>query len=97
MIRHTVVFNLKWKEDSVETKSFFQKSLLLAGIRSVENFEMLKQVSDKNKFSYGFSMEFADQKAYDYYNLHPEHVKYVKEIWVPNVTDFMEIDYIPLV
>ncbi len=97
MIRHTVVFNLRSKEEASETKVFFQKSLLLAGIKGVEKFEILKQVSPKNNFSYGFSMEFTDQKAYDYYNLHPEHVKYVKEIWVPNVTDFMEIDYIHLV
>lgn len=41
-------------------------------------------------------MEFADQPAYDAYNAHPVHIAFVRERWVPEVADFLEIDYQPL-
>jgi LAS superfamily LD-carboxypeptidase LdcB len=68
----------------------------LAAIPGVEKFEKLRQVSSKNAFAYGFSMEFADEAAYRGYNEHPEHVRFVEERWVPEVEDFLEIDYEPL-
>ena len=37
-------------------------------------------------------MEFADSTAYKTYNDNPEHVKFVKERWETEVSDFMEID-----
>ena len=53
-------------------------------------------MSGKNGFAWGFSMEFADQAAYDAYNAHPAHVAFVRDRWVPEVADFMEIDYVAL-
>ena len=41
-------------------------------------------------------MEFKDQTAYAGYNDHPTHVAFVKDRWVPEVKDFMEIDYVAL-
>ena len=38
-------------------------------------------------------MEFADQAAYDAYNAHPEHTRFVAERWDPEVEDFLEVDY----
>lgn len=38
-------------------------------------------------------MEFDDQAGYDTYNLHPLHVAFVRDRWVPEVADFLEIDY----
>ena len=38
-------------------------------------------------------MELADDAAYATYNAHPDHVRFVEEHWVPEVTDFLEIDY----
>ena len=38
-------------------------------------------------------MEFAGQDAYDAYNGHPDHVRFVQERWLPEVADFLEIDY----
>ena len=38
-------------------------------------------------------MEFADQAAYDGYNEHPVHTAFVADRWVPEVADFLEIDY----
>ena len=96
MIRHTVVFCLKHEKDSAEELSFFTAAKKLANIRGVENFEMLRQISTKSGFDYGFSMEFADQSAYDAYNADPSHVEFVQQRWVNEVAEFMEIDYVAL-
>jgi len=96
MIRHTVVFNLKHGKGSAEEKKFLADALVLTEIPGVEAFEQLRQVSPKNSFGFGFSMEFADQAAYDAYNVHPLHVAFVRDRWVPEVSDFMEIDYVKL-
>lgn len=97
MIRHTVVFRLKHAAGSAEEANFLADSRrILAAIPGVENFEALRQVSPKNAFAFGFSMEFADQAAYDGYNRHPDHVAFVRDRWVPEVEAFLEIDYAPL-
>ena len=41
-------------------------------------------------------MEFADQAAYAGYNDHPDHLALVRDRWIPEVEDFLEIDYKPL-
>ncbi len=96
MIRHTVVFSLKHPAGSAEESSFLDAAQVLAGIPGVEKFERLRQVSPKADFDFGFSMEFADQAAYQTYNDHPEHVAFVRDRWVPEVASFQEIDYVPL-
>ena len=53
----------------------------------------MREVSPKNGFRFGLSMEFADQAAYDGYNEHPAHVAFVQERWLPEVSDFLEVDY----
>jgi hypothetical protein len=93
MIRHTVVFALKHAKDSPAEASFLKAADALEAIPGVEKFEKLKQVSPKNNYSFGFSMEFKDQAAYTGYNDHPTHVAFVKDRWVPEVEAFMEIDY----
>jgi len=93
MIRHTVVFRLKHPKGSAEEKAFLADADVLKTIPGVEKFEKLRQVSAKNGYAYGFSMEFADAAAYQGYNDHPEHVRFVKERWVPEVEEFLEIDY----
>ena len=94
MIRHTVVFSLKHPAGSAEEKRFLDDALVLAEIPTVRNFERLKQVSAKNRFTYGFSMEFSDQAAYDAYDQHPTHVAFVRDRWKREVSDFLEIDYV---
>jgi hypothetical protein len=93
MIRHTVVFRLKHTSGSPAERAFLSAADVLATIPGVTKFEKLRQVSKKNGYSFGFSMEFADQAAYQGYNDHPEHTRFVKECWVPEVEDFLEIDY----
>ena len=96
MIRHTVVFNLKHAAGSAEEAAFLRDAKVLAGIPGVEMFEQLRQVSPKNDYAFGFSMEFTDQAAYSGYDDHPVHVAFVRDRWLPEVEKFLEIDYVPL-
>jgi hypothetical protein len=38
-------------------------------------------------------MEFANRAAYEGYNTHPDHVRFVESRWLSEVSDFLEIDY----
>ncbi len=96
MIRHTVAFKLKHPAGSAEEADFLASARGLASIPGVERFEQLRQVSGKNPYDFDFSMEFADQTAYDGYNTHPIHVRFVAERWVPEVESFLEADFVPL-
>jgi len=92
-IRHTVVFRLKHAAGSAAEQHFLRDARALAAIPGVRQFEQLRQTSPKNPFTFGFSMEFADAAAYAAYSSHPEHVRFVQERWIPEVEQFMEIDY----
>lgn len=93
-VRHMVVFTLKHNPKSPETQRFLTHSkAVLAPIPGVENFEVLNQISQKNDYDFGFSMEFTNQAAYDAYSNHPIHVEYVQQHWMKEVADFMEIDF----
>lgn len=96
MIRHSVIFVLKHAHGSLQEKAFLRDALVLAEIPGVEKFERLQQVSKKNDYQFGFSMEFEDQAAYDAYNDHPKHVRFVEERWKREVEGFLEIDYVPV-
>ena len=92
-IQHMVIFNLPYQEGSVEARTFLEDGTrILTAIPVVRNFQAFKQVSKKNDFQYGFSMVFANQDDYDIYNKHPDHVAFVQERWLKEVTDFLEID-----
>ena len=93
-IRHTVVFRLKHPAGSAAELSFLQATMELAAIQGVERFECLRQISKKNRFTFGLSMEFADEAAYQHYSKHPDHEKFVQKRWIPEVEEFMEIDYV---
>lgn len=93
MIRHTVVFTLKHPANSEAETEFLEKAAKLERINVVNKFELLRQVSSKNVFQFGLSMEFSSQTEYDYYNEHPDHLAFVEQVWLKEVEDFMEIDY----
>ena len=97
MIRHTVAFKLKHAAGSESESSFLEAARVLTSIPTVRNFEWLRQVSPKNQFEFGFSMEFASRQDYEAYNVHPDHVHFVETRWKPEVSDFLEIDYVPFV
>jgi hypothetical protein len=92
-IRHTVVFTPKDPEGSEAETDFLAAAIRLSSISGVEAFEVLREVSPKNGYRYGISMEFADRDAYDGYNDHPDHVRFVQERWNVEVADFLEVDY----
>ncbi|KRF37661.1 Dabb family protein [Nocardioides sp. Soil805] len=96
MIRHTVSFRLVHPSGSTAEQEFLDAGAALAAIPGVQRFEQLRQTSSKNDFTFGFSMEFADRAAYDSYNEHPVHTAFVAQRWVPEVADFLELDYQPL-
>ena len=56
-------------------------------------FQAFKQVSPKNDYQYGFSMVFANQADYTTYNEHPDHVAFVQDRWMKEVSAFLEIDF----
>ena len=94
MIRHTVVFKLKHEAGSENEIIFLRAAQKLVEIPSVNNFECLRQVSEKNKYDFGLSMEFTSQEGYQAYNEHPDHLQFVETRWIPEVAEFMEIDYV---
>jgi hypothetical protein len=95
-IRHTVSFTLAHAAGSAEEADFLTAMRQLGDIPGIEAFEILREVSPKNDFAFGGSMEFAGQDAYTAYNEHPVHVAFVRDRWEAEVTDFLEIDYAPL-
>ena len=91
-VRHSVVFTLQHPEGSAEEADFLDATARLEGIPGVEAFELMREVSPKNDFRFGLTMEFADPAAYAGYNDHPEHVAYVANRWDSEVADYLEID-----
>jgi Stress responsive A/B Barrel Domain len=92
-IRHTVAFTPRHEPGSTEEADFLAAGAALAAVPGVEAFEVLREVSPKNGYRFGFSMEFADEAAYAAYNADPRHVAFVQERWIPEVADFLEVDY----
>jgi stress responsive alpha/beta barrel protein len=93
-IRHTVAFTLAHPAGSAEELDFLEAAERLALIPGVEAFELLAEVSPKNGYRFGISMEFADRAAYESYNEHPDHVSFVQQRWLAEVSDFLELDYV---
>jgi hypothetical protein len=92
-IRHTVAFTLAHPDGSPEEADFLATAGALAAIPGVEAFQILRETSPKNAYRFGISMEFAGPAAYAAYNGHPDHVRFVNERWIPEVSDFLEVDY----
>jgi hypothetical protein len=93
MIRHSVILKFKEQISASNKQDFFDAANKLATIEGVQKFEVLKQISPKNHFEFGISMEFDDAERYDNYSNHPDHVYFVENFWSKNVADFLEIDY----
>ena len=93
MIRHTVAFRLKHRAGSPAELDFLSAARGLALLPGVKEFECLRQIGKKNAFTFALSMEFADDQSYRRYSDHPEHARFVKERWLPEVAEFLELDY----
>lgn len=91
-LRHAGIFNFKATVSESQKHEFFVALKALEEINGVEKMEVSRQTSTKNKFKYGFSMEFANYDIYQAYSIHPQHDAFVKSFFIPFVEDFMEID-----
>jgi len=91
-IQHTVTFRLN---DGVDGNWFLDKARELAEIPGILEFEVLEQVGKKAaQFELALSMWFNSADDYAAYNDHPDHVDFVKNVWIPNVAEFLELDYL---
>lgn len=96
MIRHTVAFRLVHAPGSAEERAFLDEGpALLRAIPGVEDFAVSRQVSAKSPYRFQFSMSFADQAAYDAYDAHPDHRRFVETRWAGEVAEFAELDLVP--
>ena len=95
-IRHSVAFALRHEPGSAGEASFLEAAADLASIPGVEHFELLRETSAKNDYRFALAMEFADEATYRAYDSHPDHVAFVAQRWVPEVTSFVEIDTVPV-
>lgn len=94
MIRHTVVFRLRHAPGSEAEGDFLRTARArLTPIPGVERFEVLRQTGEQSEFRFSLSMEFADAEAYRSYNEHPSHTAFVRERWIPEVEQFLELDF----
>lgn len=91
MIQHTVAFRLR---DDAHADAFWGRVADLESIVGVHQFAILRQVGTKNDFTHALSMTFESQQQYDGYTADPVHVAFVNEAWLPNVADFIELDYV---
>ena len=96
MILHAAIFKLVHGAGSAQEASFLAALGELAEIEGVETFEIAREISPKNAFDFAVSMIFADEAAYQAYNIHPAHVAFVQSRWIPEVASFMEHDTIAL-
>lgn len=94
MITHSVFFNLKHSDGSDEEAAFLERAMELSSIALVKNFECVREISPKNKYSFGLIMQFDDRSGYDLYNESTDHRDFVEKFWIPEVKDYIEIDYI---
>ena len=93
-IKHMVIFNLQYEKGSAQANEFLEDSQrILSTIPVVHHFQVLKQVSIKNDYDYGFSMIFRNRIDYEVYNNHPHHVAFVDKRWNKEVSRFLEIDF----
>ncbi len=91
-IQHTVTLRLN---DGVDQDWFVGKARELSGLPGVEDFEVLEQVGKKaTQFTLALSMWFDSDEQYEGYNNHPTHVDFVENVWIPNVAEFLELDYL---
>lgn len=91
-MQHTVTFRLN---EDVDQEWFLAKARELANVPGVLEFEVLQQVGQKaTQFHLALSMWFNSDADYASYNDHPEHVDFVENVWIPNVAEFLELDYL---
>jgi hypothetical protein len=54
---------------------------------------VLRQTGSQSGYRFSLSMEFADATVYSAYNEHPGHQAFVHGRWIPEVEEFLELDF----
>jgi len=93
MIKHSVIFTLRYQPGTAEFKKFFDAAAALKNIPGVQQFDILKQTSTKNDYDYGIAMSFDNTEKYAAYNDHAAHQQFIADYWIPSVAAFLEIDF----
>lgn len=93
MIYHSVFLQFKSELSQEQRDTFFAAAKKLAYIPGVQSFQCLQEISPKNSFEYGLIMQFETDAVYQAYTQHPDHVRFVEQVWIPAVASFQEIDY----
>lgn len=96
MILHTVAFNLKHPEGSVEEKAFLEGLHVFADIPGVQDYKVNRQVSSKGPFAFQISMVFDTQEELEAYDAHQIHVDFVNDRWIPEAIDWQTLDLVEL-
>ena len=91
-IRHTIVFTLNHEPGSEGEADFLDGIARLESIPGVEAFELMREVSPKNDYRFGLTIEFSDPAAFTAFTDHPEHAEFVRRRWDAEVAAFLEID-----
>ena len=93
MIEHSVTFALKHAPGSPEEEDFLAAARELFVIPGVLNFQVRRQTSPKNPHTFGVHMNFATAAELQVYRDHPDHLAFVNERWLKEVSDFQEADF----
>lgn len=96
MIQHTVVFRLIHDSGGTEERDFLAKAKSLGKLPTVIDLKVLRQIGQKNQYTFGLSMYFKSEEDYQAYNEHPDHLRFVNDVWLREVDDFLEIDYVEM-
>ena len=93
MIRHTVVFRLRHDAGSEAEAAFLRTAReQLTPIPGVERFEVLRQTGGQSAYRFSLSMEFDDAHLRGLQRA-PAHQAFVQERWIPEVEEFLELDF----
>jgi heme-degrading monooxygenase HmoA len=72
---------------------FLSAAAELTSLPGVKDFQILRQISPKNIHTFGISIHFDSEEAFQGYYEHPRHVEFVENRWIPEVEDFQEDDF----
>lgn len=96
MICHIVLIRLQPGISRSEEDAFLQQAkAILEPIPGVQNLRAGRGLGVKSEVDYPFAlvMEFADEKALEGYQVHPEHRRFVEEVVGPVQDDKLVYDY----
>jgi hypothetical protein len=96
MIHHVVLIRLKTGlGESAGEELLQQARKLLAPIPGVQNFRVGRGLGKKSEvdFPYALVMDFGDEAALQGYQVHPDHVRFVREVADPVQDEKKVFDY----